>query len=261
MRSPTPAKLILLAAAITISACSNPPYIPAPWDSVEPQSEPPTPTLRPAPPSQRIGSSVRGKAITATTLGSGPKRVYLIGGIHGDEPEAPAAAALLPELLTTPPAGLTIRLIPDMNPDGTAAKTRTNTRRVDLERNWPARDFIKDERAGDRPLSELETAAIHADLKAFNPDIIIVLQSANHPPTVAAIGPVLRPAHEFARAARSVEPRWRFNPRTPAPIPGSLESLYGRDQGKTVIRVEFQRNKDAATNAKAVAAGLAALTQ
>ncbi|MBX3376276.1 MAG: hypothetical protein KF678_04655 [Phycisphaeraceae bacterium] len=255
-----PRPLALLAAAALVAACSSFPSIPAPWDPAEPStSEPPTSAGVTPISWQRIGSSVRGKPIQACTIGDGPRRVYIIGGIHGDEPEAPAAAELLPGLLSPPPPGLTIRLVRDMNPDGSTARLRTNTRRIDLERNWPAKDFHSDERSGARPLSEVETAAVHADIAAFKPDIIVVFQSANLPPTVAVFGPSLLPANEFARAARAVSPNWRFNPQRTTPTPGSPESLFGRDQGKTVLRVEFQRGRPADLNARAAAAGLATL--
>ncbi len=254
---------ILATTTLTVAACTNPPYIPAPWDAVEPQAAEPNTasgreSIRPA--WQRIGSSIRGKALTACTVGTGPRRIYVIGGLHGDEPEAPAAAELLPELLAAAkPQSITVRILKDMNPDGGAAKTRTNTRRVDLERNWPSKDFHKDDRTGDRALSELETSAVNADISAFKPDILVVFQSANIPPTVSIFGPSPIPANEFARAARTVDPHWRFTPQRSSPVPGSIESLFGRDLGKIVFRVEFQRNRPADLNARAAAAGLLSL--
>lgn len=254
--------------AALIPACSTPPaYIPAPWEVTEPQHAEPA-SLAPKVPLNpqwaRIGASVRGKALQACTVGAGSRRIYIIGGIHGDEPEATAAAALLAELLLEsldPLANSTIRILQDMNPDGGAAKTRTNTRRVDLERNWPSKDFRKDERSGDRPLSELETASVHKDLLAFKPDIVIVFQSANLPPSVSSHGSSPRLAHEFASAARQVDPRWRFNPAHRHQTPGSIESLFGNDMGKVVLRVEFQRStsRPADLDARAILAGLLAL--
>lgn len=255
MRSRT---IAIFAAAALIAACSSIPSIQAPWDPAEPQAaEPATASANPGVPWQRIGTSIRGKSIDACTIGDGPRRIYIIGGIHGDEPEAPAVADMLPTLLSPAPTGLTIRIVRDMNPDGSSARLRTNTRRIDLERNWPAKDFHSDERSGARPMSELETAAVHADIAAFKPDVIVILQAANLPPTVAAFGPSVLPANEFARAARAVAPSWRFNPQRASPTPGSPESLFGRDQGKTVLRVEFQRGKPADLHARAAAAGLA----
>jgi len=255
----------LALCVLLIPACTYPPSIPAPWEAVEPQSAEP-PVAAPAkltPKWARFGASVRGKALMAATIGEGPRRIYIIGGIHGDEPEAPATAELLPELLAES-ANLpnsTIRVVKDMNPDGAAAKTRTNTRRVDLERNWPSKDFQREARSGDRPLSELETLAVHTDLLAFKPDIVIVFQSANLPPSVSSLGSGRTLAHSFCSAARKADPHWRFSPEQRNRPPGSIESLVGVDMGKTVLRVEFQRNTAASRNARAVLAGLTALDQ
>src|SRR5947207_2182516 len=100
-----PALTMICPLALTIlmmPACVAPPSIPAPWEATEPQSAEPSTSLPEVASStdwSRIGSSVRGKQIFATTLGSGPRRVYIIRGIHGDEPERVPVADKLPELL------------------------------------------------------------------------------------------------------------------------------------------------------------------
>lgn len=250
---------------LLVPACTTPP-IPAPWEATEPQSAAngvvPTES-RPNPKWVRVGASVRGKSIEAMTVGSGPRRIYIIGGIHGDEPEGPVVAERLPEALLDAPEleRATIRIVRDMNPDGTTARTRTNTRKVDLERNWPAKDFIADARSGSRAASELEVSVLHRDLMSFNPDIVIVFQSANLPPTISFQGSARILAHEFATSARRVDPRWRFNPEPRARIPGSIESLFGQDLGKTVVRVDFQRGRDADLNARSMVAGILAMAE
>src|SRR6187549_2869400 len=62
-----------------------------------------------------IGYSVRGKPLQVATIGNGAQRIYIIGGIHGDEPEGPSAAARLPDLLAGSPAlsGATFRILRD----------------------------------------------------------------------------------------------------------------------------------------------------
>lgn len=255
----------LALSILAMSACVAPPSIPAPWEATEPQSAEPSTALPDVPATTdwtRIGTSVRGKAILATTVGSGPRRIYIIGGIHGDDPECPAVADKLPELLGETP-GLehsTVRVVRDMNPDGTSAKMRTNTRKVDLERNWPSKDYQKNVNgSGDRAGSELETAAVYADAVAFKPDIVIVFQSANLSPTVTYLGSGRMLAYEFASSARRTDPLWRFNPEPRMRPQGSIESLFGTDLGKTVMRVEFQKKQTADVNALAALAGLKGL--
>ncbi|MBL9032921.1 MAG: hypothetical protein JNM80_14590 [Phycisphaerae bacterium] len=237
-----------------------------PWDAQEPQTHEPVALAPPAEarPWERIGSSVRGKAIQAMTVGTGTKRIYVIGCIHGDEPECREAASLLPEALSSQRwlVGATVRIVRDMNPDGSAAGTRTNTRGVDLDRNWPARDFTARDKHGRRASSELETATVHKDMLAFKPDVVVVLGSSVVGPVVRFQGPVRRWALEFASAARRADPKWRFQVDPSEPLPGSIESLVGRDMGKPVLAIELSRgSRDAVTNAKALMEGLRGLTE
>lgn len=237
--------------------------VPAPWRATEPQSAEPAmraPDLG-GPQWQRIGSSVRGKAIEAVTVGGGPRRVYVVGGMQGDEPEGPRAAGELPALLAalTTDLGATVRIVRDMNPDGTSAKTRGNTRGVDLSRNWPSRDFQRDPaRAGSRAKSELETTVVFKDMEAFKPDIVVVLHASARGPEVTFEGPALQTARSFTSAARQQEPRFRLVPETRYRTPGSLESLVGRDWNRPVIVVDLRRGTEADRNARAIRDGVLA---
>ena len=218
------------------------------------------PVPRPVEGWDTIGSSVRGKPLLAVTVGSGPRKVYLIGGIHGDEPEGVQAAKVLPDLLSRASAdltaGATIRVLMDMNPDGTLAGTRANTRGVDLNRNWPAANFNASKRHGPRPISELETLAVHADLSKFDPDLIIVLHSAQTGPFVNYDGSAAGLAYRFAAAAREHDPRWRVVHHMGYPTPGSLGSYAGVDRKTPILTVEFQRGREEGTNARAALAGV-----
>lgn len=259
--------LALVALAGSAGCESAPPLTlpPAPWRESEPQHIEPTttaPELGP-PEWQRIGSSVRGKPIEAATIGSGPRRIYVIGGIQGDEPEGPLVADRLPESLAevTNIQSATIRIVRDMNPDGTAARTRGNTRGTDLNRNWPSRDFQKDARVNRRPKSELETTVVYEDMRKFNPDVVIVFHSSARGPQVTFEGPALQTARAFTSAARQQEPKWRLIPETRYQTPGSLESLVGRDWKKAAIVVEFPRRTNVDSTVRAVRDGVIAVAQ
>lgn len=78
-----------------------------------------TPPLRP------IGRSREGREILGAVLGSGPRRVSLIGGCHSDEPVGPAMLRRLGSYLGSHPespllAAYTWYLVPHVNPDGEA---------------------------------------------------------------------------------------------------------------------------------------------
>ncbi|QYU67749.1 succinylglutamate desuccinylase/aspartoacylase family protein [Leptolyngbya sp. 15MV] len=255
---------LVLGAAVVLAGCEAPPMptIRAPWIATEPRDAEPemrAPDMGP-PRWERIGSSIRGKAIEALTIGDGPRKIYVIGGIHGDEPEGPLAAALLPQMLTelTEIRSATIRIVRDMNPDGTASRTRGNTRGADLNRNWPSPTFAADRRTSPRPKSELETGVVYEDMRRFNPDIVVVFHSSARGPEVTFEGQGLLPGREFVSAARRQDPRWRLVPETRYQTPGSLESMVGKEWRKPVLIVEFFRGRDAATNARSARDGLLA---
>ncbi|MCC6661627.1 MAG: DUF2817 domain-containing protein [Phycisphaerales bacterium] len=229
-------------------------------------SDPPprtVPVPRPIEGWDTIGSSVRGKPLLATTVGSGPRRVYVIGGIHGDEPEGLQVAKVLPDLLhrasMADMQGVTVRVLMDMNPDGSLAGTRTNTRGVDLNRNWPAGNHSASPRHGARPISEMETVSVHDDLSRFDPDLLIVFHSSQTGPFVNYDAAAAALAYRFASAARAEDPRWRVVRDMGYPTPGSLGSYVGVDLRTPVLTIEFQRGRENDTNARAALAGLLAV--
>ncbi len=192
-----------------------------------------------------IGASVRGRPIRAADIGSGADRVYLIGSIHGDETQGLAGLpALIAHLRTTRHA--TVRVVEDMNPDGTVARRRTNSRGIDLNRNWPAHNFRTGSARGVRPLSEPETRAVHADLMSFAPDAVIVLHSTSRGPFVNYDGPASQLADAFASAARAHDDRWGVEPSMGYPTPGSLGTLIGIDAGVPILTIEFAQPYDPA---------------
>jgi protein MpaA len=136
---------------------------------------------------ETIGNSVQGKPIQAVSLGTGPSTVLVIGGLHtGDEnPAADLAEQLaryIGQHVKELPSAVRVIFIPRANPDGYASLTRVNANGVDLNRNWPTADwaseaFHTDEyvSGGTEPLSEPETAALHAYIDSVAPVVVISL--------------------------------------------------------------------------------------
>lgn len=244
--------LSLLAAAA--AACAGPDrgVLPAP---VEPARADP-----PALAWEVIGSSVEGRPVEAVTLGDGPERVYLIAGIHGDErPAVENADRLRLFLEDALPLHVTVRLVRDANPDGTALGTRTNARLVDLNRNWPAASFRPSPGRGPAPLSEPETACVHDDLQDFGPDLVVVLHAARRGPFANFDGPGREAARRFAAAASAVDPRWYVEADMGYATPGSLGSYVGVDGGLPIVTVELDRRQTAEEAWAGLRAGIAAV--
>ncbi len=122
-----------------------------------------------------VGYSVQGRPIIAYhryTLGSYDRKPFLvIGQMHGDEETGKRVISSL--RTRSLPAGVNLWLIPTMNPDGDAKNTRTNSRGVDLNRNFPV-GWVKAGGgtryySGPKSQSEPETRALHAFLLDLQP--------------------------------------------------------------------------------------------
>lgn len=212
---------------------------------------------------RQIGRSFEGRAMLAATLGAGSKRLYLIGGVHGDELPGLEALPQLRDLLRQ--AGnrgdFTIRILQDSNPDGTHSRTRGNARGVDLNRNFPAKSFRATRAHGATAASEVETRFLLEDLRAFEPDVVVTFHAARQGPFVNYDGPGLELAERFVRGARSEDARWTVEAQIGYETPGSLGALLGDDEGLPVLTIEFPRAASASEVWPALSAGMLALLE
>jgi protein MpaA len=121
------------------------------------------------PPTQVIGHSVQHRPITITRIGdpAAPRKVLVVGEVHGNEPAGRGIVEALRR--TTPPAGSELLLVEDLNPDGFAHDTRANAHGVDLNRNSPEHWTG----AGSKPWSEPETRAIRSLILRERPALTV----------------------------------------------------------------------------------------
>lgn len=110
--------------------------------------------------------------------------LLLIGGVHGDEPEGvELATQLLAWLQKNNKVDLQPWiLIPCLNLDGYKKQLRTNSRGVDLNRNFPTSDWSPEHRApryfpGPAPGSENETQALIQLIQERKPHMIVHFHS------------------------------------------------------------------------------------
>lgn len=150
-----------------------------PDTSPTPEASPtPTPTPTPLPPSMHatsvIGTSLRGRPIRLETFGAGRRRILLLGGVHGNEYGTPVVMAFLRYVRAHPsvvPSGTQLDVVACVNPDGYAKRRRTNAHNVDINRNFPSRNWSRKRNRsgaspGARPGSEPETRALLALLES-----------------------------------------------------------------------------------------------
>jgi protein MpaA len=145
------------------------------------------------------GKSVHGRPLTYAVFGNdSPEEGHagnttlIVGGIHGDEMQSVFIARCLIETLAGQPelfrgpdgrlGGARVIIVPMINPDGAVAKRRRNARRVDLNRNFPARNWVPTHRrdryhGGPEPASEPETRALIGLVERVRPNKIIAIHT------------------------------------------------------------------------------------
>ena len=139
-----------------------------------------------------IGTSKNGRAINAYIFGSGGRTVLYTGQIHGNEYSARNLMnAWVDEIEANPqniPENTQLVVIPTINPDGSAAGTRTNANNVDLNRNFDVSDWKSDIQTvngqpfagggGPTPMSEPETQAIANYTRQLAPTLTMSYHAA-----------------------------------------------------------------------------------
>jgi protein MpaA len=177
------------------------------------QDAPPAPVPLAA---EGLGRSVKGRPLSLLRVGdpAAPRRVLVVGCVHGDEC---AGRAIVAELRRhPPPPGVQLLLVRNANPDGFARRSRRNARLVDLNRNsaqgwrrqWGA------QAGGRRPWSEPETRALRRLLLRERPALVVWY----HQPLALVDAPESGGAAAARRYARIVGLPFRPLPA----YPGSL---------------------------------------
>lgn len=169
--------------------------------------------------------------------------ILFIGGVHGDEPEGVALAEGLLEWLkqaatTFPqPVKAPWMLIPCINPDGYLKQQRTNGRGVDLNRNFPSKDWSP---THDKPRynpgasggSEPEVKALTQLIQTVKPRLIIHFHSWK--PCIVCTGqPAMADAAFLAQSSG-----YDIVTTIGYPTPGSLSQYAWEDHKIPVICIE-----------------------
>ncbi|MCK5942602.1 MAG: DUF2817 domain-containing protein [Planctomycetes bacterium] len=201
------------------------------------------PTRAQPTPWQTIGYSHEGRPLRICRIGHGPRRVIWIGGIHGNEREGVVSTAELPAAFASSPGAaeqVTLTILEDVNPDGTAAGKRGNARGIDLNRNYPATNFLPGPSYGQRPLDQPEARALHDLVQAERTHVVIVAHCWRNDHFINFDGPAVAFAELFSsRSGYRVKPSDRISP-----TPGSLGSWIGRTLGIPILTLEHERGSD-----------------
>lgn len=192
---------------------------------------------------QQVGTSIEGRPLRMARLGRGQRRVLWVGGIHGNEREGRISTAELPRALMLTPGALdqvTLTILDDANPDGTAKNIRGNAHGVDLNRNYPAANFKPSRLFGLRPLDQPEAQALHDLILEERPHLIIVAHSWHDDHFINFDGPAEHLAKRFSElSGYRVKESDAF-----APTPGSLGSWVGSTLRTPILTLEYHRGRE-----------------
>lgn len=104
----------------------------------------------------------------------GQGKTLIIGVFHGDEPQG----KFLIEKYTKTDG---LMFIPCLNPDGMQLGRRTNANGVDLNRNFPTKNWELSDKddyfGGNSPASEIETQFVIDVIEKYKPELIITLHA------------------------------------------------------------------------------------
>lgn len=175
-----------------------------------------------------------------------PKKIFAKALIHGDEVLSGMVAKLWMERLEKIDPRNTWRVIPVTNPDGWKARTRTNANGVDLNRNFPTKNWSEEavkywktkmksdprRNPGTESASEIETKCLLKHLDDFKPDLLI---SVHTPLGVLDLdGPKMKSP-----------PTFKPLPWTSlGNFPGSLGRYMWADRKIPVLTIELKGNED-----------------
>lgn len=203
------------------------------------------------PDGREIGRSRNGRPIVLREFGHASEdpatTVLLFAGIHGDEPAGVYAAAKLIELLDRDrsllPKGIRLLIVPLANPDGYEVKTRQNSKGIDLNRNFPAKNFRSTSggpkyQPGSAPLSEPESRVLYDLVLREKPARILSLHSIKFPKHGVNYD---GPARSLADLIASKN-RYKVLDTMGYPTPGSFGSWAGIDLQIPTITLEFPSN-------------------
>lgn len=169
--------------------------------------------------------------------------MLIFAAIHGEEPETTYALSRALRQLTAPPEHCAVVL--SANPDGVLRGTRGNANGVDLNRNFPSKDWqakpvthrstIEDQSdillsTGSAPLSEPETQALLKLIDELKPGAVVALHAPLECIDDANASPL---GHRLAKLTGMPLVR-----DVGYPTPGSFGS-WGLENGVPVVTYEF----------------------
>jgi protein MpaA len=161
--------------------------------------------------------------------------ILILASIHGNEHVGTPLLQNLADHLRDHPellAGRRVILVSEANPDGAFHQQRHNAHGIDLNRNFPAKNWNDQTDHGAKPLSEPESRALHALINKYKPNRIVTL----HQPLncMDYDGPA-----EAKALAEAMSAGCDLQVKKVGALDGSLGSFAGETLHIPIITVEF----------------------
>ncbi len=165
------------------------------------------------------------------------KPILVIGVFHGDEPQGDF---LIREYIKIN-NNSEMLFIPCLNPDGMKLKTRQNANGVDLNRNFPTKNWerVEDKTfyGGEAPNSEIETKFTAEIIEEYKPQLILSLHAPFR--TVNFDGDALKYAEKISEIIN-----YPVQEDIGYPTPGSFGTYCGVERNIPTITLELDENID-----------------
>ncbi len=174
-----------------------------------------------------------------TENNNAPKTVLIIGVFHGEEPQG---EYLINEFLKTDLSKIKNKLliVPCLNPDGKKKNIRQNSNGVDLNRNFPTKNWCisskKEYFGGTKPASEIETNFMIDIINEYKIDAVL---SVHAPFKIINYD---GPAEELAEKISQIT-GYKVQADIGYPTPGSFGNYIGVERNIPIITLELPENE------------------
>lgn len=162
--------------------------------------------------------------------------ILIVGVVHGDEPQG---EDLINKYLSETSSGMLF--IPSLNPDGKQLGTRTNSNKVDINRNFPTKNWELTEKdnyfGGKAPASEIETKFLIDIIEEYKPRLILTLH------TPYKIVNYDGPAKEISEKISEII-NYPVEESIGYPTPGSFGTYSGVELNIPTITLEMDEEED-----------------
>lgn len=162
--------------------------------------------------------------------------ILVVGVVHGDEPQG---EDLINRYLAANESDMLF--IPSLNPDGKQLGRRTNSNGVDINRNFPTKNWELTEKdnyfGGESPASEIETKFLINVIEEYKPKLILTLH------TPYKIVNYDGPAKEVSEKISEII-NYPVEESIGYPTPGSFGTYAGVEKNIPTITLEMDEEED-----------------